>query len=67
MAPILEDVEPQEPDDTTDDRGTGRRSRSSLPVGAFTRGAKLAALPVGFAGRTALGMGRSAARPPTPC
>lgn len=58
MAPILEDVEPQEPDDTTDDRGTGRRSRSSLPVGAFTRGAKLAALPVGFAGRTALGMGR---------
>ncbi len=42
----------------TDGRGGGRRSRSSLPVGAFTRGAKLAALPVGFAGRTALGVGR---------
>lgn len=40
-----------------DDRSGGRR-RSSLPVGAFTRGAKLAALPVGFAGRTALGVGR---------
>lgn len=50
------DAEDQ-PDAGTDDRG-GRRSRSSLPVGAFTRGAKLAALPVGFAGRTALGMGR---------
>lgn len=40
------------------DGGSSRRSRSSLPVGAFTRGAKLAALPVGFAGRTALGVGR---------
>ena len=32
--------------------------RRSLPVNAFTRGAKLASLPVGFAGRTALGVGR---------
>lgn len=42
-------------DDDRDDTGT---RRSSLPVGAFTRGARLAALPVGFAGRTALGVGR---------
>ena len=31
---------------------------SELPRNAVTRAAKLAALPLGFAGRTALGLGR---------
>jgi predicted unusual protein kinase regulating ubiquinone biosynthesis (AarF/ABC1/UbiB family) len=54
-------VDPEQPehdDQAAGERGSGRRNRSSLPVGAFARGAKLAALPVGFAGRTALGMGK---------
>ncbi|MCW2747158.1 MAG: transporter ATP-binding protein [Nocardioidaceae bacterium] len=37
---------------------------SAIPRNAFTRGARLAALPVGFAGRTTLGVGkRLAGRP----
>lgn len=51
-------MDPQQHDEDDTGRGSGQRDRSSLPVSAFTRGAKLAALPVGFAGRTALGMGR---------
>lgn len=39
---------PDEPDE----------ERSSLPLGALRRSARLASLPVGFAGRTALGVGR---------
>ncbi len=35
-----------------------RRRDASLPSSAIARGARLAALPVGFAGRTALGVGR---------
>lgn len=35
-----------------------RRREQSLPGSAFARGARLASLPVGFAGRTALGVGR---------
>ncbi|MEH3032896.1 MAG: AarF/ABC1/UbiB kinase family protein [Aeromicrobium erythreum] len=34
------------------------RERRSVPGSALARGARLAALPVGFAGRTALGVGR---------
>ena len=34
------------------------RPRQSLPSSAFARGVKLASLPVGFAGRTTLGVGR---------
>lgn len=38
--------------DKSDDRDTG------VPRGAFTRAAKLASLPIGFAGRTTMGVGR---------
>jgi predicted unusual protein kinase regulating ubiquinone biosynthesis (AarF/ABC1/UbiB family) len=47
-----------------------RRARSnpepaaSLPVNALTRGFKLAALPMGFAGRTTLGLGKRLAGAP---
>lgn len=41
-----------------DETDRPRRREGSLPGSAFARGAKLASLPVGFAGRTALGMGR---------
>ena len=34
------------------------RPRQSLPSSAFARGVKLASLPVSFAGRTTLGVGR---------
>ncbi|WP_374999966.1 ABC1 kinase family protein [Aeromicrobium sp. CTD01-1L150] len=41
-----------------EDEQRARRRDTSLPASAFSRGAKLAALPVGFAGRTAIGVGR---------
>ena len=44
------------PDQVPDDKP--RERQTSLPSSAFTRGVKLAALPVGFAGRTTLGVGK---------
>jgi predicted unusual protein kinase regulating ubiquinone biosynthesis (AarF/ABC1/UbiB family) len=46
----------------TEERGPTRSS--SLPKNALTRGLRLAALPVGFAGRTTLGVGRRLAGAP---
>ncbi|MBW9210994.1 AarF/ABC1/UbiB kinase family protein [Mumia sp. zg.B21] len=40
--------------DTPDDDGRG----SAVPHGSFSRAVKLASLPIGFAGRTTVGMGR---------
>lgn len=53
-SPILGNVA-----DARDDRpaGEGRRDRT-IAGSAFVRGAKLASLPMGFAGRTTLGLGR---------
>ena len=41
-----------------------RTRQSSLPGSAFTRGAKLVSLPMGFAGRTTLGVGKRLAGAP---
>ncbi|MGJ9413652.1 ABC1 kinase family protein [Aeromicrobium sp. CF4.19] len=41
-----------------DEGRESRRRDRSLPASAIGRGARLASLPVGFAGRTALGVGR---------
>ena len=43
------------PGDVADEE---RRERKVMPSSAIARGARLASLPVGFAGRTALGMGK---------
>jgi predicted unusual protein kinase regulating ubiquinone biosynthesis (AarF/ABC1/UbiB family) len=58
------------PSDGTSTTSPPRRTRgrtepgSSLPVNALSRGFKLAALPVGFAGRTTLGVGKRLAGAP---
>src|SRR5215472_5257404 len=41
-----------------DPEGSSRQGNEDLPLRAVTRAAKLAALPVGLAGRTALGLGK---------
>ncbi|MFL6089058.1 MAG: ABC1 kinase family protein [Aeromicrobium sp.] len=54
-----------EPDPPPARRGRSRNEpAASLPVNALARGMKLAALPVGFAGRTTLGVGKRLAGAP---
>ncbi|HUP99051.1 MAG TPA: AarF/ABC1/UbiB kinase family protein [Aeromicrobium sp.] len=65
----MAEPDPPPPEDTPPPSQPRRaRSRpepgSSLPVSALSRGFKLAALPVGFAGRTTLGVGKRLAGAP---
>ena len=41
-----------------DRRSTGGRERNAVPRSSFRRGARLASLPLGFAGRATVGLGR---------
>jgi predicted unusual protein kinase regulating ubiquinone biosynthesis (AarF/ABC1/UbiB family) len=44
--------------DSVDPRSTGGRERNAVPRSSFRRGARLASLPLGFAGRATVGLGR---------
>ena len=58
MAPVSRDPEEQEAPDPRAPRPAPPIAVGDLPRFAVTRGAKLAALPLGFAGRKALGLGK---------
>src|SRR5687767_10158004 len=56
---------PGDPEPPANGRGSKTpTSGKSLPVNALSRGFKLAALPMGFAGRTTLGVGKRLAGAP---